>query len=176
MNICQKCKKSPARIHVTEVPEAPEEPVQHHFCENCAVQYDLPFAPVAGKLTDNIWKLLHLSKQASRRRKVQECPQCGLTLDELRRKGRMGCAHCYEAFSRYVTELIERMHGAREHVGQRPARLAAAGNGDGRREELEGLQAELDQAIAEEAYERAADLRDRLRRLQEAMASEREKA
>jgi len=193
MNICQKCKKAPARIHVTEVPETPEEPVQHHFCETCAVEFDLPFAPVADKLPDNIWKLLHLSKQATQRRKVQECPQCKMTLDELRRRGRMGCPHCYEAFSRYVSELIERMHGAREHVGQRPTRTieaqplpvpqevpgqeaAMAATATQERESLQdritGLQAELSEAIADEAYERAAALRDELRTLEATRAED----
>jgi protein arginine kinase activator len=86
-----------------------------------------------------------------------------MDLDDFRRRGRLGCPTCYETFQAQVGELLERVHGARSHVGRVP------GVSD---EELERLQAladlrqRLDLAVREEDYENAARLRDEIQGLQ----------
>ena len=87
-----------------------------------------------------------------------------MTREEFRRKGRLGCANDYQLFASEIREILERVHGATEHTGRLP--------GSERAEPDESqvkatLHRELASAIAEEAYENAARIRDELRELGE---------
>ncbi|MGQ9754967.1 MAG: UvrB/UvrC motif-containing protein, partial [Desulfotomaculales bacterium] len=65
-----------------------------------------------------------------------------------------------------------RIHGAATHVGKKPARTATAScrrtaGQDAGAEEIARLKAELAEAVAREEFERAAELRDRIRALEQ---------
>jgi protein arginine kinase activator len=167
---CQTCQKNPATVHVTEVaddaPEGAPQPryEERHLCEVCAQTMDLPHMPALKKTVTDIWKLLQISAQQTRRRSELTCQGCSLTLDDFRKKGRLGCERCYETFGPHLGELLERVHGARKHVG----RLPGTSERDLERlQHLDTLRRELDAAIREEAYESAARLRDELKALEE---------
>ncbi|MFN0012386.1 MAG: UvrB/UvrC motif-containing protein [Phycisphaerales bacterium] len=102
------------------------------------------------------------------------CPSCGLLFRQFRETGRLGCEGCYEAFAAQLAPLIARAHeGATHHAGRGPARQgagqpAAPAPPSAPPAELlrraNELRAQLEAAIACEQYERAASLRDQLRR------------
>ena len=167
--ICQTCQKNVASVHVTEVADSahvgPDQPAfeERHLCEFCVQTMDLPHMPVMKKTVKDIWKLLQISQDKLRRSEVS-CGNCGLSLDEFRKKGRLGCASCYEVFGPHIGELLERVHGARKHVGRLP------GTSEGQLErihQLSQLRQRLDAAIRDEAYENAAQLRDELKALED---------
>lgn len=170
--ICQHCKKAPATVQVDEVKafechgSDANEVEQHFLCEECAQAAQLPHAGVPHKTMDEVWKLLQKSAQSARERKsaepVPSCGTCGLSLEHLRRKGRVGCEDCYSTFDQYLEGLLERMHGAAEHVGRVPGVDAAAVQ---RRREMDEAREALEEAVAAEEFERAAELRDRLAEL-----------
>ena len=101
----------------------------------------------------------------------EACPECGATLQDFRASGRVGCARCWVAFERPLRDLLRRLHGATRHTGEpsRRRRQAtsperAASEPDRKlREELPRL------AVAAEQFERAAELRDQLRVLEDQM-------
>ena len=39
------------------------------------------------------------------------CTICGLTLEQLKADGRLGCPTCYRTFARLVTQAVELLHG-----------------------------------------------------------------
>lgn len=172
--ICQRCQKAQATVHIDEVkafhgPGAPGNEVeQHHLCEECAQDAQLPNVPAPQKTMDEVWKLLQKSaSHAQKKRGTQEvptCGSCGMTLEQLRRKGRVGCEDCYVKFNQYLTGLLERMHGSVEHVGRTPGVDAASLD---RTRAMESAQDELERAVEAEDFERAAELRDRLQKLSE---------
>ena len=88
----------------------------------------------------------------------RECPGCGMTGNELRRQPRFGCASCYETFNESLDPLLRRIHGAVRHRGRLPGGKVA------RPVDAESLRGELAIAIANEDFEAAAKIRDRLRR------------
>ncbi len=92
----------------------------------------------------------------------RECPNCGFTLDDLRRVRRFGCGQCYTTFSDEVAHMVRTMHKGSSHVGKVPEGLMAAQVRD---ERLKELRAKLDEAIASESYEEAASLRDEITNL-----------
>ena len=170
--ICQSCQKHPASVHVTEIVEVAEaagsgkparkEVHEQHLCETCAASVDLPHAPAMKKSPADIWKLLQISAQQTKRRPSPACPDCGMSLDEFRKKGRLGCARDYEVFKNHIGELLERVHGARAHVGRVPGTSEADSL---RSQRLSTLKQQLDEAIRSEAYESAARLRDEIKSL-----------
>lgn len=111
---------------------------------------------------------------------VLKCQTCGLSFAAFRQHGLLGCPSCYEAFEDKLSPLIERAHqGGTHHIGKTPRRLLAeAKDGDARAvervlgdareraERLALLRKQLEESLALEQYERAAALRDELRRFE----------
>ncbi|MCK5803546.1 MAG: UvrB/UvrC motif-containing protein [Lentisphaeria bacterium] len=87
------------------------------------------------------------------------CPECGLTRRELHVSGVLGCPACYLFFADEIGRQLETMHRGGRHCGLAPE---ASAQGAGARS-LANLRRQLDQAIGDEAYERAAELRDAIR-------------
>ena len=163
--ICQNCNKNEATIHVTDVFPATEDKAQaavneQHLCEICAQTKDLPHTQPTGKTVQaNVWKLLQITAEQKRRREELKCKGCGMSVDEFRNKGRLGCAECYEVFRGPIAELLERVHGAVEHIGRVPG---LSDDDLERMQRLSELRRELDAAVREEAYESAAGIRDEI--------------
>ena len=182
--LCQNCHKNSATVHVTEISPAvavesdglqnpavsgpmPTQVHEQHLCELCAQSMKLPEHPASKKSMADIWKLLQLSALQNRKQRRQAttlaCKPCGMTLEEFRRKGRLGCHECYKTFGEQVDELLERVHGARRHLG----RIPGVSNEDVERiQRLAELKQRLDVAVREEDYEGAAGLRDQIRQLE----------
>ena len=163
--ICQNCNKNEATIHVTDVfpitEERPQAAVnEQHLCEICAQTKDLPHAQAPGMAVQaNVWKLLQITAEQKRRREELKCKGCGMSVDEFRSKGRLGCAECYEVFRGPIAELLERVHGAMQHIGRVPG---LSDDDLERMQRLSELRRELDAAVREEAYESAAGIRDEI--------------
>lgn len=170
--ICQHCKKAQATVRVDDVKAFQHhgaegnEVEQHVLCETCAQTLQLPSLGVPQQAKDEVWKLLQKSAANARERKsakpVPTCGGCGLTLEQLRRKGRIGCEECYQSFAQYLEGLLERMHGSCEHRGRTPGVDPAEAQ---RKHEMEEAKVALEEAVAAEDFERAAELRDRLNAL-----------
>ena len=173
--LCQVCKQNDASVHVTEVnqvfhpdPQGGKEIAklsaqERHLCEACAQAAKLPHQPAGG--VAEIWKLLQASQQKRQKRETAglTCPECGMTLRDFRQRGRLGCAKDYEVFGAQLRDLLERIHGATQHAGRLPGQDSVAAE---RARRMSELQKELESAIRQEAYERAARLRDELKSLQ----------
>jgi protein arginine kinase activator len=155
---CEFCPE-PATVHITDMKRGKYREL--HLCEKCAEkeqsvkwqkQMSLEeyikgvIAAYAGSLSGDLAKL--------------ECPHCGTKYMEFRAQGRLGCPADYTVFHKGLAPLLERIHGKVTHVGKAPRRGSAA---PGRQSELVRLRRELQAAVAQEDYETAAVLRDRLR-------------
>lgn len=169
--LCERCQKAKASVHIDEVksfvgPGHPDNDVdEHHLCETCAEEANLPHLAVQQKTMDEVWKLLQLSAMKAQKkpaRPTPTCRDCGTTLEEVRRKGRLGCQGCYATFAQYLDGLLERMHGSTTHVGRRPGIDADAAE---RERAIERATRALAEAVESEEFERAAELRDELNEL-----------
>lgn len=174
--LCQNCQKNAAKIHVSElrVPadgrfHPPEDWEERHLCDTCAQSVELP-SVTPKKDKQEIWKLLQIAAQQTRKKSGPACPDCGMTLDEFRKKGRLGCPRDYSVFKQHIGEIVERVHGARRHVGRVPGNQQAQSQPAQPLVEttprLVELRRELEEAKGKEDYERAARLRDAIRALE----------
>jgi protein arginine kinase activator len=164
---CQ-CGKKLATIHVTEIINGEKKEI--HLCEDCAKKKQLIF-PASSSVLD-LGEVLSGIAQAAGEGENDElqktvCPNCGMTFADFRSGGRFGCPNDYEAFRRGVDPLLERIHGTTEHRGKRP-RTPMQAPQDAR---LIQLRADLRKAVADEAYERAARIRDQIYALKKGRAN-----
>lgn len=87
------------------------------------------------------------------------CAQCGMSYEEFKKIGRLGCGTCYAAFGAPLERLLKRIHGAAQHRGKGLVEVRMLPVPE---EELAKLRQQLVAAVAAEAYEEAAQLRDRI--------------
>ena len=154
---CQKCTKA-ATLHITEV-LGDEQFDELHLCQECAEKY-LYEPQQKGAKSGPLGSEAGDDPTAPNR----ECPICGLKFVEFRNTGRLGCPHDYDEFKEELTPLLENIHGETRHCGKTPRRLPQTRQ---TQSELVQLRRQLVQAINKEAYEEAAQLRDKIRRLEE---------
>lgn len=135
-----------------------KEPVELHLCVPCAEKENL----IVGKdlQISNIVQTLmgKFGGEGSEGLAALRCPTCGLRFNEFRTVGRLGCPHDYEAFRPGLVPLLERIHRKTVHVGKRPRQRPPVTMA-----EVLELRQQLREAINQEAYERAAELRDLIR-------------
>ena len=108
------------------------------------------------------------AKTPARETASSRCPKCGTTWDRLKQDGRAGCARCYEAFAEQLLQVMERVHSAAQHAGKTPRALEKRVRRlhylrSRRDHRLEMLQRRLQETVAQEQYEEAAALRDKIR-------------
>jgi protein arginine kinase activator len=162
---CQQCDK-PATFHITELTGG--KPQELHLCEDHARQYLTASSsePTAvGSMAAALAQQMAIGQTAEELAQLdqQSCPVCGITFYEFRSQGRLGCPHDYVCFQAQLEPLIVNIHGESEHVGKRPNRPA---QGSEKRTQLIRLRREMKEAIDEEHYERASELRDDIQRIE----------
>jgi protein arginine kinase activator len=155
---CQQCAQ-PATVHLTNV-DAAGRRTELHLCRACAEE-----KKVISQQELNLSSILQAligaqGPAAGVAGGPGACPACGIQYTEFRAEGRLGCPHDYEAFRAALGPLLQRIHRSAQHVGKSPrhSRRSAAWQ-----RELLDLRRRLREAIDEEAYERAATLRDLIR-------------
>jgi len=173
--LCQICGKNPATVHFTEIMNG--KMTELHVCEGCAEEKGL-HAEASKQKFDIAEKFSEMINSAmttdDERVGHVQCPRCGLLYSAFKETGRLGCAECYSAFQFQLRPLLRRIHGDTRHKGKAPAR-------DGERvsiaRQVQRLYDELQRAVAREEFERAAEVRDEIKRLErqerEARAGER---
>lgn len=164
--LCELCGKRPATVHVTKVVN--NEKVEHDLCQQCArEQGDLGVFLNPMFSINNLLSAL-LDDEERRGRSLPaptgvRCATCNFTYADFARVGRLGCSDCYEVFGDRLDAVLRRIQGSSEHVGKSPRRAAA---GLHVKKEIDGLRRQLELAVRQEAYEKAAQLRDRIRLLE----------
>ena len=88
---------------------------------------------------------------------------------DFRKTGRLGCPECYAYFAEGLEPLLGAVQRGSQHVGKIPARESVRVK---KTAEVAGLRKALDRAVADEEYEKAAELRDRIRSCEQAMETQ----
>lgn len=161
--ICEECGKRPASVHITKVENGKKTDM--HLCEQCAMQKNLLGFSTSFSINDLLAGLLNSGGvQPVKMDTVRElkCDVCGLSYSKFRETGRFGCSNCYKVFGERLNPLFKKVHGNTNHTGKIPSR---AGGAIKVQKEIEKLKRELDEAIRNEEYEKAATIRDRIRAL-----------
>ncbi|HEX9997521.1 MAG TPA: UvrB/UvrC motif-containing protein [Abditibacterium sp.] len=103
---------------------------------------------------------------------ITRCEGCNTTWARLKSDGRAGCERCYETFRPQLVGVMARVQRGEFHTGKTPRaarkRAILGQNLRVRREkQLQLLERRLNEAVAAEKYEIAAQLRDKMREISE---------
>jgi protein arginine kinase activator len=164
--MCERCKKNEATVHFMQTVNGVKSEML--LCSECAEKENkysfFSDDLFSGFFTDSILGLRRSGAE-------KKCELCGLTRRELASNGRPGCAKCYEVFADELDKIIYGIHGNAKHNGALPGKhaenLEEQKKLDALKKEIQALKEEQKNAIAEQNYERAAEIRDRLRQIEE---------
>jgi len=165
---CQRCKEQTATIHLTEINNGKR--TETHLCEDCAEHEGLA---IKSQIPLNeLLSTLLASQSAPKPQPVAEtaaeneksCSSCGMTMKEFQSGHLLGCANDYEELSDSLDEIIEKNQGGNTtHKGKVPAN---APEDSKKQVEILNLRRQLEDAVENEDYETAAQIRDRIEQLQ----------
>jgi protein arginine kinase activator len=169
--LCDSCQKNEANVHVVKIINGKK--TESNLCEACAAQFNqglfmeqghnlLP--GILGNMLGNVFAVQGpgiFSGEAA------TCPTCGTSFAEIVKSGKIGCGDCYQTFAAQLVPNLKRIQGGAAHVGKIPLR-----NGEQavRRKNLGALKQALQEAIAAERYESAAEIRDQIKDVEKTIA------
>lgn len=158
---CERCGKNPAVIHLTQIVN--NETSTRHLCDTCASEMglDAGASSETAPLTDflaQMGKGLSLGSASA----AGACEFCGLTMNDFKRTGRLGCPHCWAQFDQHLRGLLRKLHGGTQHMGK--VYLPPDPRETDRTARVASLRRSLARAVESEDFERAAVLRDQIRR------------
>ena len=167
--LCERCQDKPATVLITKIVNGDKN--ETRLCEDCAQEENVALAlqlepkMMLHNIFADFFNSPHLGighrKMPAHIR--AKCEQCGFTDNDFAKTGKLGCDKCYDYFQSKIEPLLKRIHGTDRHTGKVPMRTGETLTA---KRKIEGLKAELQQAIQSEEYERAAELRDRVKELQ----------
>lgn len=160
--LCDICHKNPATVHLTEIID--NQMTELHLCETCAQEKSAQMESQFG-LSDLLAGMAEFSKPQQKEMEslALKCSNCGMTYENFRKIGRLGCGDCYNSFRKYLAPLLKKIHGSSQHLGKSPSRITRILK---KKTDLQELRNRLNTAIETEAFEEAAKIRDKIRELE----------
>jgi protein arginine kinase activator len=172
---CDICGKKKATVHLTEIVD--EQMSEMHLCEECARQKSSQMEQQFG-LGDLLAGLSDTGKAPAAKegeKDVLKCSRCGLPYEDFRKFGRLGCGECYTSFKEHLTGLLRKIHGSNKYLGKttltfqkdQTAVLPEGAVALLPSDSLTDLKQQLHSAIAAEDFEKAAQIRDKIRNFEQ---------
>ncbi len=173
--ICERCKNKEASFFYNETINGKKKSVA--LCADCAAEGEKngefsllghsyvglqnPFESV-NSIFGSLFGYPQLGKTPVG--EVKRCRLCAASFNDLVSAGKVGCPECYRTFAKELEKTVSRIHGTVLHTGSAPERYKSVRE---KKNKVETLKAELKASIEAENYERAAEIRDELRSLNE---------
>ncbi len=166
--LCQSCEKRQAATHIKTILNG--ELREYDLCPECASK--LGYGSFLGDYGFDLDKLFgSFFEGFAGDRSSRRCKLCGSSFEDIAKSGKVGCAQCYEEFFEELLPSIQRIHGKTGHTGKF---AKSAGTEIKLKNEISKLHFELEKAIKTQEFERAAELRDKIRDLEKQMAESEE--
>lgn len=159
--LCEKCGKNHATTHIRSVVNGVVKEL--NLCSHCAAESgytNMHHNSLAGMLASMFGDAPELRSSDGETR----CTVCGASFGDIANSGKAGCAECYKVFGSRLMPYLKRVHGSTRHAGKVPNSAPLMVKPD--TETVEGLRLELNRLVAEEKYEQAAVIRDKIKNLE----------
>ena len=178
--LCENCGKNQANVSYTQIINGHKK--EMHLCEECSqklgignMDFSMPidFSSFFGDFLEEFEKDT-LMPELNPIKQLQ-CNNCGLTFEDFINTGKFGCSNCYDAFESKIDPILKNIQGSNRHIG----RLGTIKKGkeltkeaeeekkdSQEKSELDILKQDLKQAIKEERYEDAAQIRDKIKKIE----------
>ena len=159
---CQNCGKNNANVRYTQVING--DKMELFLCDECAnemnigMNFNFGINDVFSSFFDDFTGLKTITMP-----EIIKCKNCGLSYDEFAKTGMLGCEECYDTFSSILDGILNRLHGSNRNLINKNANRI---NENKEISELDKLKDELKVCIEKEEYEKAAVLRDKIKKLE----------
>lgn len=178
---CDECGKNKATVHLTEIVN--DAITKLNLCESCAKEKGSDVEQHFG-ISDLLAALSDIEAPPAKAGSASagvpattagaskvKCHHCGLTYEDFKKVGRLGCSECYQAFKASLVPLLKRIHGSNQHVGKlvTDQNIKDIKQSAKVHEELHAAKENLLKAIKKEEFEEAAALRDKIKFLEKKM-------
>ncbi|MEO0795030.1 MAG: UvrB/UvrC motif-containing protein [Verrucomicrobiota bacterium] len=161
---CSHCQKQ-ATIHLTQIINNQIKKLD--FCEGCPHQQGVT-DPAGFSLAELLAQSEKDAEPIETDQSGTTCVTCGFAPNDFKKLGRLGCPDCYDNLESLIEPMLERMHRGTKHVGKLPDHLIHRVR---MKAKIKQAEYALQHAIANEAFEDAAKLRDELKALKSAFDS-----
>lgn len=165
--LCERCQKNEVSVHFTKIIN--NEKTELNLCEECARDYQEKFSygfepnfPIHNFLTSLFSDAIDTSLDRNPKRELQ-CQACNISYANFANSGKLGCSNCYENFQERLEPLLKRIHGSTKHSGKFPHR---AGGKFKIKQQIQELKSQLQKLVAEEKFEKAAEVRDKVKAME----------
>ncbi|MDR1665269.1 MAG: UvrB/UvrC motif-containing protein [Clostridiales bacterium] len=161
--LCEKCQKNQATVHMQQFVNGAKSEI--HLCQACSLslaEMPVSFEHLFQGVLDS---LLSMTADAKTSKKASmpalKCEACGMTYEQFKACGKLGCEACYRTFSNELETLLKNVQGGSvRHEGKFPKRSGVALR---QKREVDRLRVLLKKAVDDENFEEAAQLRDRIK-------------
>lgn len=165
---CQRCGENNANVSYTEIINGDKTIL--HLCDKCAndlnigMNFSFDFNDVFGAFFEEPSFVKTIEKPKS-----LECDVCKTTYEDFINTGMFGCENCYRVFSNKLDNVLKKLHGNNRHVGKKlilnPTKSVVTTKTKSK-SKLDMLKEKLQELIKNEEYEKAAVVRDEIRKLE----------
>lgn len=153
--LCENCKKNIANTYFKQTVNGKTNEI--FLCSECATKMGLNAITSDFGFDTFFPQFIELGGEQP----DVTCQACGISFKEIMKKGRVGCAQCYDTFKEKLAPAINKIHGNKKHTGKVPNSLA-----NNQQSKIEKLKRQLDEAVHSENFEQAAVLRDQIKKLE----------
>ena len=92
------------------------------------------------------------------------CPVCKTTLKQFKSTGKLGCANCYDAFSKEISKLVGKIAPRNQHKQESIKQIKTTKQN--KEDKITELKKELALAVKEERYEDASKIKKQIQKLE----------
>ena len=160
---CDYCGKYPATTHVKKTVNG--QTTELNLCSHCAAEHGFGTTlNTFGLDLGDFWGSLFSEPSKKSTEDLVRCEDCGRSFREIADLGKAGCPTCYRTFYNRLLPSIRRIHGKTQHTGK----FAEKADETVKKEhELQSLREQLEQCVAAQEYEKCAELRDKIQKLEQ---------
>ncbi|MGL5767218.1 MAG: UvrB/UvrC motif-containing protein [Sarcina sp.] len=170
--ICEKCNKRKAVVKLVKV--IGYKKVNYLLCEKCALEISGDIDEEIldeeninenkinefslSKFLGGLFEYMNLENEDDK--KSKSCDICKTTYSEFREFNKLGCSKCYKVFALEIANSVKEIYGDKLHKTQKDLY-------DEKIEELYSLEQLLEKCVKFEEYEKAAQIRDKMKLIKE---------
>jgi protein arginine kinase activator len=185
-----------ANVHFTEIIN--DKKVELYLCNECAQEASQNNLICPININDFFTGMIANCESETRQSNFHlvACNKCGMSFEQFQKTGKLGCEECHKVFKKKLRPILKRLHGDLQHNGKNPCEEAISkisekvsksaydeksdvieksvktGKPEKTPDEIETLKNDLNKAIQSEEYEKAAELRDKIKLLKNNEISE----
>ncbi|RCW53907.1 MULTISPECIES: UvrB/UvrC motif-containing protein [Halanaerobium] len=173
--LCDRCGENEASVHLTRIINGQKEEI--HLCEDCARKSsklnsddnNLSFQSLLSGILNHNFSNQDSSFFSNKNSEKVICPNCGLSYQEFTQSGLFGCGECFKVFDKKLDDLFKRIHGNTRHSGKYPLSFKQKIEAES---EINQLKIDMQTAVENEDFERAAKIRDEIHAIKDDMEEE----